>query len=109
MLRIYGDILDFLGELAPLVTRIARHDRDLGRQLRRASNAVALNCAEGMYARDGSRRQAYGVALREMRESYAAIEIGMRLGYIPRLAPAFEDKIQKIIGTLVRLAMPRRR
>jgi hypothetical protein len=49
------------------------------------------------------------VALKEARESYAALEVAVRLRYIAPLAPALEDRSQKILGTLVRLALPQRR
>ena len=106
MLRIYSVILDFLERLVKLNAQIARHDRDLAQQLKRSSCSVALNTAEGMYARGGSRTAAYGVALREMRESFAALEIAVRLHYIAPLEPGLVDQCQKIIGTLVRLAFP---
>jgi len=52
--------------VSPLIGRIARHDPDLARQLRRASASVVLNTAEGMYARgrDFDRRARF-TALRE--------------------------------------------
>ena len=75
MLQIYPVILSFVEEVAPIIGRISRCDPDLARQLRRSSAAVALNTAEGMYARGRSRTHSYNVALREMRESYAALEV----------------------------------
>ena len=107
MLNIYPVILDFVSDVAVLVPRIAHHDPDLARQLRRASTSVALNCAESMYARGRSRTAGYNVALREMRESHAALEIAVRLRYTPALGAALEDRIQRIIGTLYRLSFPR--
>ena len=88
MLRIYSDILTLLSALVPLIDKIGRHDPNLAKQLKRASRSVALNCAEGMYAQGGSRIAAYGVSLKEMRESYAGLEIGVRLHYIKPLEPA---------------------
>src|SRR5437016_2648829 len=108
MLRIYPVILSFVEEVSPLVGRTARHDPDLARQLRRASTAVALNTAEGMYARGRSRTHCYGIALREMRESYAALEVSVRLRYIAPLPEPFEERIGQILGTLVRLSFPSR-
>ena len=109
MLRIYPVILLFVEEVAPYVGRIARRDPDLARQLRRASAAVVLNTAEGMYARGRQRTASYNIALREMRESYAALEVSVRLRYIAPLPEAFEQRVAHILGTLVRLSFPRQR
>ena len=46
MLRIYTTIIDVLRMLRPVIARIETHDRDLARQLRRASSSIALNCSE---------------------------------------------------------------
>lgn len=108
MLRIYAVILTFVSEVAPLIERIARHDPDLAKQLRRASVSVALNTSEGMYARGRARTHCYNIALREMRESYAALEVSVRLQYLPPLPAELEERIAHILGTLVRLSFPRR-
>ena len=107
MLQIYPIILSFVADVAELTPRIAHHDPDLARQLRRASSSVALNCSEGMYARGRSRTNCYNIALREMREAYAALEVAVRLRYLPPLAEELEDRIQRIVGTLYRLSFPR--
>ena len=104
MLHIYPVILAFVTDVHPLIARIARHDPDLAKQLRRASTSVVLNTAEGMYARGRQRAASYNVALREMRESYAALEVSVRLRYLAPLAPELEQRIARILGTLVRLS-----
>ena len=55
----------------------------------------------------GRRTAAYNIALREMRESYAALEVSIRLRYLRPLDAALEDRIQRILGTLYRLSFPR--
>ena len=107
MLVIYSVILSFVEDVATLTPRIAHRDPDLARQLRRASSSVALNCAEAMYARGRSRTACFNIALREMRESYAALEVSVRFRYLPPLGGTLEDRIQRILGTLYRLSFPR--
>ena len=107
MLNIYPVILSFVADIASLTSRSAHHDPDLARQLRRASTSVALNCAEAMYARGRSRTACYNISLREMRESYAALEVSIRLRYLPPLDAELEDRVQRILGTLYRLSFPR--
>ena len=69
MLRIHLVVLEWLKALRPLIEQIARHDRELAKQLRSSSSSVVLNLGEGMHSRGGHRTNAYGVALREMGES----------------------------------------
>ena len=107
MLNIYPVILSFVADVAELTPRIAHHDPDLARQLRRAASAVALNTSEAMYARGRSRTACFNIALREMRESYAALEVSVLLRYLPPLGASLEDRVQRIIGTLYRLSFPR--
>jgi four helix bundle protein len=108
MLMIYPVALDWIEKLEPIIARIARYDRELAGQLRRASASAVLNLAEGMGARGGHRTNSYGVSLREMRESYAALQVAQRRKLIGALDAGLEDQCQRLIGTLVRLALPQR-
>ena len=42
-----------------------------------------------------------------MRESRAALDVALRLGYLPALGTALEDRMQRILATLYRLSFPR--
>jgi hypothetical protein len=42
-----------------------------------------------------------------MRESHAALDVSLRLGYLSPLGAAREDRIQRILATLYRLSFPR--
>ena len=75
MLRIYQDALVMLERLAIDISMIERHDTDLARQLRRAGASVALNIAEGSYARGGNRKTLYNVALGSAKEVRAALDV----------------------------------
>ena len=103
MLTIYPVILDTISELRPMMGRIERHDRDLGRQLRRAASSIALGVAEGMYSRGGNRVARYHTALGSARETMACLEVAVAMGYLARADAAVLDRLERIIGTLVRL------
>jgi four helix bundle protein len=107
MLHIYNVILCFIEDMHSLLPKIAHHDPDLARQLRRASTAVALNVAEAWVARGRSRTACYNIALREMRECCTALEICVRLHYVPPLSAELEARCQRILGTLYKLSFPR--
>ena len=109
MLRIYPVMLEWLKQVAPLIAQIARFDSDLAKQLRRSSASVILNTGEGMHSRGGHRTNAYGVALREMGESYSALQAAQIHGYIKAPEPEFDAQCRRILGTLVKLALPDRR
>ena len=107
MLQIYPVILSFVEDVALLLPKVAHHDPDLARQLRRASVSVALNTAEAWVARGRSRTACYNIALREMRESYTALEVSVRLRYSCPLSPELEARCQRILATLYKLSFPR--
>jgi hypothetical protein len=53
-----------------------------------------------------SKTGCYRIALREMREAAAALEIASTLGYVAAVDAVAGDRQGRIIGTLVRLAVP---
>ena len=103
MLHIYPVVLEVIASLRPLLVQIERRDRDLGRQLRRASASVALNVAEGMYSRGALRNTRYHTALGSARESHACLEVARAFGYVDALDAALEDQLQHVTATLIRL------
>lgn len=102
MLRIYKVVLETLRELQPVLRQMEERDSDLARQLRRCSSSVALNLAEGMYSKAGHRAQRYRSALGSAREALACLEVASSCSYIESV-PALQDKLDHIIGTLVKL------
>ena len=104
MLRIYSVVLEVLRELQPALRRIELKDRDLARQLRRASASIALNLGEGMYSRGQNRNARYHTAMGSVREALACFELGAALGYVGKLDPQIRDTFDRMIGTLYKLA-----
>ena len=104
MLHIYTDVLDHLRDLRGPIQAIARQDRDLARQLRRAAASVLLNLAEGAGLRAGHARERFGTALGSAMEVRACLDAADALGYFPGLGADEADRMDKIIGTLWRLA-----
>jgi four helix bundle protein len=104
MLDIYPVILSTISDLKPALRRIERCDRDLGRQMRRAATSIALNVAEGMYSRGKNREARYHTALGSARETMACLEVATALGYIRQPNAESMKALNRIVGTLVRLA-----
>ena len=105
MLRIYPVILDWIESVRVIVVALEKRDRHLADQLRRSATSVCLSVAEGMGATAGRKRSAYRIALGEMREAIAAIDIATRLGFARPLAPEAADRQDRIVRTLVKLAI----
>ena len=108
MLKVYPIVIEFIGSLRPLLAQIERRDRDLGRQLRRASSSVALNLGEGMYSQGAIRTARYHSALGSMREVHSCLEVARAFGYVRTVDADFETRVNRIIGTLVRLVEGKR-
>ena len=71
-LQVHAVALDMIGALRPLVPRIARHDRSLADQLRRAASSVVLNLAEMERSDAGNARARLCTAAGSLSETRAA-------------------------------------
>ena len=103
MLRIYVVCLRMVRDIRPLADQIAKVDRDHARQLRRSSLSIVLNVAEGSGSRGGNRRLRYENALGSARETLANLEAAEVVGYIGKIPDSLRDRMDHIIGTLVKL------
>jgi len=75
--------------LAPIVPTVARHDRDLADQLRRAASSVALNLAEGSRSKGGNKQKHFAIAHGSANEVRAALNVARCWGWLPEAAAAF--------------------
>jgi len=107
MLRIHDVIVEVVREVAPTARRIARHDADLARQLRKALSSAALNVAEGSNQRGARRGSHYSIALGSARESWSALLVAAAWDYIETPPPELKARFDHVIGTLYRVAHSR--
>ncbi|HEX6272925.1 MAG TPA: four helix bundle protein [Polyangiaceae bacterium] len=70
-------------QLRPLVESIARKDRELASQLRRAASSVALNIAEGFGTAAGNARLRFETARGSLYEAEAALRLAVAWGHVP--------------------------
>ena len=100
MLRIYERILELLRGLRPVIEQIEAHDRDLGRQLRKASTSIALNTCEGSGSSGGTRRERYRNALGSARETGGCLDAAMALGYVESVDAGLLDRLDHVQAVL---------
>jgi four helix bundle protein len=105
MLRIHDVMLDAIGTMRPMVCAIERRDKDLASQLRRAASSVVLNVAEGSGSVGGVRTQRYRTALGSARETMSCLLVAQRFGYVEAMPAALVAAMNRVIGTLVRVAV----
>ena len=103
MLRIYETSLSMIRRLRAVIVAIEKRDSDLARQLRRAASSVALNIAEGSYARGRNRPMLYNVALGSAKETRACIDVAMSLGYVDSFDAQIDSDLHSICAVLYRL------
>ena len=107
MLRIHSFIIETIRLTAPVADCIARKDRDLASQYRRALSSVALNTAEGSNQRGARRVSHYSIALGSAEEAFSALVTAAAWGYLPEPSAEIRARFRQIIGTLHRVAHPR--
>ena len=72
-----------IAEARPLVEAVARRDRELASQLRRALSSVALNLAEGLGTEGGNARLRFETARGSLYEARAGLRVALAWGYLP--------------------------
>src|SRR5215475_7526599 len=75
-------VLNVVVLVRPLVETIARRDRDLASQIRRAMSSVGLNVAEGFGTAAGNARLRFETARGSLYETQAGIRIAEAWGFV---------------------------
>ena len=105
-LRVYGEMLEVLRSLPPLLKKVERCDPDLHRQLPKAAASVLLNLAEGEGSSGGNRVLRFKTALGSAQETKACLHAADALEYCTVPEPVME-RVDKVIGMTVRLVYQR--
>ena len=102
--RTYHVALEAMHQVAGCLARIRRQDRDLEKQLRRATQSVVLNIAEANYRRGQDRAHHFRIAAGSAAEVQAALDIAAAWGYLPAgQAAAPRATLDQVLGMLHRL------
>ena len=82
----YEIALESVAALRPVLDQLARRDRDLADQMRRAASSVALNLAEGARRVGRDRLHFYRIAAGSAAEVRAALAVARAWGCLDRVA-----------------------
>ncbi|MGC4070679.1 MAG: four helix bundle protein [Polyangiaceae bacterium] len=80
--QLLTQIMSILAQARPLVDIIARRDRELASQARRALSSIALNAAEGFGTQAGNARLRFQSAHGSLSEARVALELAVVWGYL---------------------------
>ena len=102
------DALEVALSVIPLIAghleKIARRDRDLARQIRRATHSFPQNIAEGRERKGGDRLYHYTVAFGSTAEVVTSLRIALGFGYVEAAdiaAPLAElDRVRAMLWRL---------
>jgi four helix bundle protein len=94
--------LQLIETLAPIVPQIAREDRDLADQLRRAASSVTLNLAEGSRSKGGNKQKHFAIAHGSANEVRAALQVARAWGWLSDAAAPFAI-LDRLLALLWRL------
>ena len=96
-------------ELRPVLEVLARSDRDLARQARRAATSIVLNLSEGNRRLGKDKVHFFSIASGSAKEVQTALEVSLAWGYLEaqRLAEVL-DLLDRTLAMLWRLTHPRR-
>ena len=103
-LKVYEEALQLIRDVRPYRLRIAKEDPHHADQLRRSSKAVAGNIAEADGSRGRNQQAKFHIALGEARETMAHLEIAVADGILDTIDATLRNRLNLIIGSLVKLS-----
>ena len=106
-LKLYPVTLELVRVAAPFLAPLRARSHALADQLERALLSVPLNVAEGAYSRGRNRQARYQSAAASAREALACFETAHALGWSAPPPPELQASFNRVIGILVRLAVPK--
>jgi four helix bundle protein len=80
--QLLEQVLHIIALARPLVEAVARRDRDLGSQIRRALSSVGLNLSEGFGSASGNARLRFESARGSLYEAQAGLRLAIAWGYL---------------------------
>ncbi|HTM45524.1 MAG TPA: four helix bundle protein [Polyangiaceae bacterium] len=91
--QLIEETVTLIRRASPLVATIARRDRDLASQIRRALSSVGLNLAEGFGNAQGNSRLRFESARGSLYEAQAGVKIAAAWGYlsVEECAPLLQE------------------
>ena len=100
--HVYGAALGVVAGLRPVLGELAKADRSLADQLRRAASSVVLNIAEGNQRTGKDRVHFFRIAAGSAAAARAALDVARAWGMVGA-APAAEAELDRVLAMLWRL------
>ena len=107
MLRIYPVCLELVRRVAKLLPELRKGSVELADQCERALISIPLNTAEGTQSRGRNQQARYHTAAASAQEVLSCLETAEALGFTAAPDEELRALFNHVIGTLVRLALPR--
>ena len=107
-MKILGMLVEMVRVVHLASGKVARQDRDLAQQMKRASTSAALNASEGLHAKAGKRRSRLEDVVNSARETLMALRLAGACGYLgPDEVAAVVKEVDSVIAVLWTLAYRR--
>jgi len=104
-MKILDMLVDMVRDVHRVAGKVARHDRDLAHQMKRAATSAALNGSEGLWAKAGKRRSRLEDAVNSARETHMALRLARACGYLPAVdAASLIARVDGVVAVLWVLA-----